>query len=51
VPHKSKIANGHHLGKIVKLPYFPNRLTDFEKIWYGDAPGLKSPASNSASDI
>jgi len=33
---KSKMADGHHF-KTVKSPYLHNRLTDFDKIWHGDA--------------
>ena len=37
-PNKSKMANGRHFDKkTVKSPYLCNRLTDFDKMWHGDA--------------
>jgi len=37
VHHKSKMADGRHLGKIEKSPYLSNGLTDRLEIWRGDA--------------
>ena len=34
---KSKMADGRHFEKTVKLSYFSNRLTDCDEIWHGDA--------------
>jgi len=31
------MADGRHLGKIEKLPYLGNGLTDFDQIWQGEA--------------
>jgi len=33
------------LKKIEKSPYIRNSLTDFDKIWQGDAPGISTPDS------
>jgi len=38
-PHKSKMADGCHLGKIEKLPYLHNCLTNFDKTWHDNSYG------------